>query len=72
MKQADARLRAKILSAQTGRPAVADTFRVTLRGRLIRGGWPNILQTWGVFDYETGEMLAPLRTDPAEPPASWT
>jgi hypothetical protein len=67
MKQADARRRAKIISAQTGRIAVADTFRVgLLSGRIIRGGWPHPLQTWGVFDYETGEMLAPTPAEDRE------
>lgn len=59
MKQADARRRARIIHEQTGRIAVADTFRVGLSGRIVRGGWPSLLQTWGVFDYETGELLAP-------------
>lgn len=59
MRESQARRRARILS-RDGAPAEADRFRVTiLRGRLVRGGKPNLLQTWGVFDSRSGELLEP-------------
>jgi hypothetical protein len=67
MNQTDARLRARILSRRTGRLAVADTFRFTLSGRLVRGG-RSILRTWGVFDATTGEILEPGSPDRGDVP----
>jgi hypothetical protein len=56
MDQAQARERARQISADTGRIAVADTVRQTETG-IVRGGWPSADQTWAVFDYETGHLI---------------
>lgn len=57
MEQGQARKRARELSEETGRVHVADVVRPGQNGRMTRGGWPSVQQTWAVFDYNTGELV---------------
>jgi hypothetical protein len=62
MEQGTARRRAKEISQETGRIAVADTVRSTPAG-WVRGGWPSVHHTWAVFDWESGHLI---ELDPPE------
>lgn len=57
MEQGQARKRARELSEQTGDVYVADVVKPGANGRLTRGGWPDVNQTWAVFDYNTGHLV---------------
>jgi hypothetical protein len=57
MEQGQARKRAREISELTGNIHVADVVKPATNGSWTRGGWPDVNQTWAVFNFNTGDLV---------------